>query len=255
MASTQIQSIQSIMSNPNPNPNPTGAATVNMTPGNMSVSHPNNVDPISVAAPAVAMPTPMNMNINHVGGFPFSQMNMSASTNSSSSSTSSEDEPPERRRNRKRKWKEFFGKLMKEVVEKQEELQSKFIDTLERRERDRMVREEAWRMQEMAKMKREHELLVQERQMVAAKDAAVISFLQKITEQNPNVAIPQMSAMQLLQQQQQNLSPVPVPVPAPAPVTTPTPTPPPQIQHQQQQPSTPITGAIILLYHDHKLNL
>ncbi|XP_076946153.1 trihelix transcription factor DF1-like [Bidens hawaiensis] len=237
MASTQIQSIQSIMSNPNPNPNPTGAAPVNMT---VSVSHPNNVDPISVAAPAVAMPTPMN--INHVGGFPFSQMNMSASTNSSSSSTSSEDEPPERRRNRKRKWKEFFGKLMKEVVEKQEELQSKFIDTLERRERDRMVREEEWRMQEMAKMKREHELLVQERQMVAAKDAAVISFLQKITEQNPNVAIPQMSAMQLLHQQQQNLSPVPVPVPTPVLTPTPPPPPSPQIQqHQQQQPSTPIT--------------
>ncbi|XP_076907166.1 trihelix transcription factor DF1-like [Bidens hawaiensis] len=235
MASTQIQSIQPIMSNPNSNP--TGVATVNMT-----VSQPNNVDPISVAAPAVAMPTPMN--INHVGGFPFSQMNMSASTNSSSSSTSSEDEPPERRRNRKRKWKEFFGKLMKEVVEKQEELQSKFIDTLERRERDRMAREEAWRMQEMAKMKREHELLVQERQMVAAKDAAVISFLQKITEQNPNVAIPQISAMQLLHQQQQNLSPVP----APAPVLTPTPPPPqpPQIQQQQQQqrqqPSPPITA-------------
>ncbi|XP_076899122.1 trihelix transcription factor DF1-like [Bidens hawaiensis] len=231
MASTQIQSIQSIMSNPNP----TGAVTpVNMT---VSVSHPNNVDPISVAAPAVAMPTPMN--INHVGGVPFLQLNMSASTNSSSSSTSSEDEPPERRRNRKRKWKEFFGKLMKEVVEKQEELQSKFIDTLERRERDRMAREEAWRMQEMAKMKREHELLVQERQMVAAKDAAVISFLQKIIEQNPNMAIPQMSAMQLLHQQQQNLSPVPIP--APAPKLTPTPTPPPPPQIQQQQPSTPIT--------------
>ncbi|KAJ0748613.1 putative transcription factor MYB family [Helianthus annuus] len=196
--------------------------------GNMTVSQPNNVDPISVAAPAVAMPT-----INHVGGFPFSQLNISASTNSSSSSTSSEDEPPERRRNRKRKWKEFFGKLMKEVVDKQEELQAKFLDTLERRERDRMAREEQWRMQEMAKMKREHELLVQERSMVAAKDAAVISFLQKITEQNPNAVIPHMSAMQLLQQQQQNLPQAPAPAPAPTP---PPPQPTPPMQQQQQQP-------------------
>ncbi|KAI3492339.1 hypothetical protein L1887_43269 [Cichorium endivia] len=196
-----------------------------VTPVNITVSHQNNVDPISVAAPAVAMPT---MNINHVGGFPFSQLNMSASTNSSSSSTSSDDEPPERRRNRKRKWKEFFGRLMKEVIDKQEELQSKFLDTLERRERDRMAREEAWRMQEMAKMKREHDLLVQERSMVAAKDAAVITFLQKITEQNPNTVIPQMPAMQLLQQQQQQSQPPPPPPPV---VQTA-----PPMQQQQQQP-------------------
>ena len=84
---------------------------------------------------------------------------------------------------------------MKEVIDKQEELQSKFLDTLERRERDRMAREEAWRIQEMAKMKREHDLLVQERSMVAAKDAAAITFLQKITEQNPKAAIPQITAM------------------------------------------------------------
>ncbi|KAI3686062.1 hypothetical protein L1987_79732 [Smallanthus sonchifolius] len=210
-----------------------------VSPIGTTVSHPNNVDPISVAAPAVAMPT---MNINHVGGFPFSQMNMSASTNSSSSSTSSEDEPLERRRNRKRKWREFFGKLMKEVIDKQEELQSKFLETLERRERDRMGREEAWRMQEMSKMKREHELLVQERSMVAAKDAAVITFLQKITEQNPSSVIPQISTMQLLQQQQQNHPPAPAlaSTPAPVPVAvqlSPQPTPPPMQQQPQQQPT------------------
>ncbi|KAI3820345.1 hypothetical protein L1987_07891 [Smallanthus sonchifolius] len=209
-----------------------------VSPISMTVSHPNNVDPISVAAPAVAMPT---MNINHVGGFPFSQLNMSVSTNSSSSSTSSEDEPPERRRNRKRKWKEFFGKLMKEVIDKQEELQTKFLDTLERRERDRMEREEAWRMQEMAKMKREHELLVQERSMVAAKDAAVITFLQKITGQNPSTVIPQISAMQLLQQQQQpNHPPVPASTPGPASMPLPPsrqPTPPMQQQIQQPPPT------------------
>ncbi|KAD5507554.1 hypothetical protein E3N88_15257 [Mikania micrantha] len=165
----------------------------------------NNVDPISVAAPAVAMP------VSHGVRFPLS--------GSSSSSTSSDDD--ELPRGRKRKWKEFFGRLMKEVVDKQEELQMKFLDSLERRERDRMAREEAWRMQEMAKMKREHELLVQERSMVAAKDAAVISFLQKIADQNPNSGIPQMPAMQLLHQQQQNQPPAPA------------------VQQQQQQPQQP----------------
>ncbi|KAD4386249.1 hypothetical protein R6Q59_009496 [Mikania micrantha] len=232
MPNTQIPSI------------PTIPIQSGVNPISMTVSHPNNVDPISVAAPAVTMPT---MSVNHVGGFPFSQLNMSGSTNSSSSSTSSEDEPPERRQNRKRKWKEFFGRLMKEVVDKQEELQLKFLDTLERRERDRMAREEAWRMQEMAKMKREHELLVQERSMVAAKDAAVISFLQKITEQNPNVVIPQMSAMQLLQQQQQQqqtVAPTPIPVPTSAPTPAPTTTAPPMQQQPQLTPSLPVPIAV-----------
>ncbi|XP_024976952.1 trihelix transcription factor GT-2-like [Cynara cardunculus var. scolymus] len=194
----------------------------------INITHQNNVDPISVAAPAGAM------NINHhvVGGFPFSHPNMlSASTNSTSSSTSSDDEPPERRRNRKRKWKDFFGRLMKEVIDKQEELQSKFLDTLERRERDRMAREEAWRIQEMAKMKREHDLLVQERSMVAAKDAAVITFLQKITEQNPNAAILQIPAMQLLQQQ----PPLPPPPPPPSQQMPPMQQQPQPQQQQQQQ--------------------
>ncbi|KAL8215607.1 hypothetical protein R6Q57_022444 [Mikania cordata] len=231
MSNTQIPSIPSI-------PIQSGVNPISMT-----VSHPNNVDPISVAAPAVTMPT---MSVNHVGGFPFSQLNMSGSTNSSSSSTSSEDEPPKRRQNRKRKWKDFFGRLMKEVVDKQEELQLKFLDTLERRERDRMAREEAWRMQEMAKMKREHELLVQERSMVAAKDAAVISFLQKITEQNANVVIPQMSAMQLLQQQQQQqtVAPTPIPVPTSAPTPAPTTTAPPMQQQPQLTPSLPVPIAV-----------
>ena len=124
-------------------------------------------DPISVAAPTVAMP--INHH-HHVGGFPFFHPNMSASTNSTSS-TSSDDEPPEGEgigsgsgrislEGWWRRWSINKG------------LQSKFLDTLERRERDRMTREEAWRIQEMAKMKREHDLLVQERSMVAAKDAA-----------------------------------------------------------------------------------
>ncbi|KAL3513882.1 hypothetical protein ACH5RR_026599 [Cinchona calisaya] len=140
-------------------------------------------------------------------------MNISASmlSNSSSSSTSS-DEEIGRRHSRKRKWKDFFDRLMKNVIDKQEEMQKKFLDTLEKRERDRMKREEAWRVQEMAKMNREHDLLIQERSMTAAKDAAVIAFLQKIAEQqnqqNPNNAIQIPVQLQL---------PVNPPPPAPAP--------------------------------------
>ena len=53
------------------------------------------------------------------------------------------------RRKRKRKWKDFFERLMKEVIEKQEGLQRRFLEAIEKREQERVVREEAWRMQKV----------------------------------------------------------------------------------------------------------
>lgn len=73
---------------------------------------------------------------------------------------------------------------MKEVMEKQEELQRRFLEAIEKREHERMLREEAWRMQEMQRINKEREILAQERSIAAAKDAAVMSFLQKIADQH-----------------------------------------------------------------------
>lgn len=102
---------------------------------------------------------------------------------------------------------------MKEVMDKQEEMQKRFLEVIEKRERDRMAREEAWKMQEMARMNREHEILVQERSVAAAKDAAVIAFLQKLSDQ-------QQQQQQQQQTQQQPPNPIHVhdnPAPAPPP--------------------------------------
>lgn len=38
-----------------------------------------------------------------------------------------------------------FGKLMKEVTDKQQELHLRFLDTIETREKDRVATEEAWK--------------------------------------------------------------------------------------------------------------
>ncbi|CAH9120264.1 unnamed protein product [Cuscuta europaea] len=84
---------------------------------------------------------------------------------------------------RKRQMAGFFEKLMTEVLEKQENLQKKFLEALERCERDRMAREEAWKREETERMKREQEFLAQERAISEAKDAALIAFLQKIAKQ------------------------------------------------------------------------
>ncbi|XP_022854864.1 trihelix transcription factor GT-2-like [Olea europaea var. sylvestris] len=145
---------------------------------------------------------------------------------SNSSSSTSSDEDIQRRRGRKRKWKDFFERLMKDVIDKQEELQKKFLETLEKRERDRMAKEEAWRVQEMTRLNREHDLLVQERSIAAAKDAAVIQFLQKITEQQnlqipiSNANAPQMPMPMPMQVQ------VPENPPPPQQTTAPPPPPP-----------------------------
>uniref|UniRef100_A0A5B7A9I3 Putative trihelix transcription factor GT-2 n=1 Tax=Davidia involucrata TaxID=16924 RepID=A0A5B7A9I3_DAVIN len=84
---------------------------------------------------------------------------------------------------KRRKLGDCFETLMKKVLEKQENLQNKFMEAMEKCEKDRIAREEAWKMQELARMKREQEMLAHERAVAAAKDAAVIAFLQKISEQ------------------------------------------------------------------------
>ncbi|KAK8952519.1 Trihelix transcription factor GT-2 [Platanthera zijinensis] len=121
-------------------------------------------------------------------------VSFSSNTSSSSSSDSDTDDGcagmlQEGRRKRKReswpgsggKTMAFFEGLMKELMERQEVMQQRFLDTIEKREQDRMIREEAWKRQEMARLNREYELMAQERAMAANRDAAVISFLQKFT--------------------------------------------------------------------------
>ena len=68
---------------------------------------------------------------------------------------------------------------MREVIEKQETLQRKFVEVLDKCEKDRMAREEAWKKEELERIKKERELLAQERSIAAAKDEVVLAFLRK----------------------------------------------------------------------------
>ncbi|MBA0706672.1 hypothetical protein Golax_018768, partial [Gossypium laxum] len=65
-------------------------------------------------------------------------------SNSTSSSTSSDLELQGRKK-RKRKWKDFFERLMKEVIQKQQVMQKTFLEAIEKHERERIVRDEAWK--------------------------------------------------------------------------------------------------------------
>lgn len=177
-----------VSSAPPPPNNPFAPSHQNTT----TTSH-QNVPLSSPVAPS-SQPSPQPV-VNPINNIPHqvnanlpAHQNISALSYSTSSSTSS-DEDIQRRHKKKRKWRDYFEKFTKDVINKQEESQRKFLEVFEQRERDRMIREEAWKAQEMARMTREHDLLVQERAMAAAKDAAVISFIQKMTEQK-NIQIP-----------------------------------------------------------------
>ncbi|CAA2993538.1 trihelix transcription factor GT-2-like [Olea europaea subsp. europaea] len=172
--------------------------------------------PTNFSFPPLQPPTMHTTNPLQTHTLPPSRPNISISTSSSTSS----DEDIQRRHKRKRKWMEYFEILMKDVIEKQEELHKKFLETLEKRERDRIAREEAWRAEEMAKLNKEHELLVQERSIAAAKDSAVIAFLQKISGQQnlqiPTVQVPHSPSPPVAPPQQ---PPAPPPVPVTAEAT------------------------------------
>ncbi|KAK9038529.1 hypothetical protein V6N11_023391 [Hibiscus sabdariffa] len=120
---------------------------------------------------------------------PSSNFNETSTSMTSSSSKGSDESDGTRKK--KRKLTDFFERLMREMMEKQENLQKKFIEAIEKSEQDRMAREEAWKVQELARIKRERELLVQERSIAAAKDAAVLAFLQKFSDQSTSVQLPE----------------------------------------------------------------
>lgn len=128
-----------------------------------------NVDPLSVC-------------INAAVECPMQDLGNAANINASYSSSKESDGMSKKGKN-KRKFAEFFDKLMQEVTMKQEELQRRFVEAIERYEVERIAREEAWRAQETARIRREYELLMHERSISAAKDAAVIALLQKISQQ------------------------------------------------------------------------
>ncbi|KAF2293195.1 hypothetical protein GH714_038823 [Hevea brasiliensis] len=139
----------------------------------------------SMAADSV---NPVNVNTNILPNSIQSPC-INFAENPSTSTTSTSSEESEGTRKKKRKLTDFFERLMKEVIEKQENLQRKFLDAIEKCEKDRVAREEAWKMQELERIKRERELLMQERSIAAAKDAAVLSFLQKFSEQASSVQL------------------------------------------------------------------
>lgn len=67
----------------------------------------------------------------------------------------------------------FLQGLMSQVIHKQEEMHQQLMDMIENKEKERIIREEAWRHQEIQRANRDHQLRAQE----AARSVALISFI------------------------------------------------------------------------------
>ncbi|XP_010243939.1 PREDICTED: trihelix transcription factor GTL1 [Nelumbo nucifera] len=80
-----------------------------------------------------------------------------------------------RKRKTRMKLEVFFENLMHKVIKKQEEMHRQLMEIIEKRERDRIIREEEWKQQEMERVKRDKEMRAQE----ASRSLAIISFIEK----------------------------------------------------------------------------
>ncbi|KQJ97389.1 trihelix transcription factor GTL1 isoform X2 [Brachypodium distachyon] len=247
-----------------------GAGASSVPPPATAVRAPAEPPPQPVVAGA--MPTPMG-----VGNLSFSTSNTEEFSEDEDEEDDSDDEGTDdmavvgnkRKRmssdgvaaaggHNNKKMMRFFEGLMRQVMERQEAMQQRFLEAIEKREQDRMIREEAWRRQEMARLAREQETLAQERAMAASRDAAVLGFIQKITGQSvpmpmapppPSIAFmppppagshptpisfsaaPPSSSQSPATQASPRPQKPPMPLPTPAPQKTPVPaTPPPQQQ-------------------------
>ncbi|KAJ8504756.1 hypothetical protein OPV22_005642 [Ensete ventricosum] len=210
----------------------------------------------AAAPPPVATPSWVVPDLGPQANSSLAAAGISFSSDSSSSSSSDSDDEEtedagESREGRKRKRRggsrarqqmmTFFQGLMRQVMERQEAMQQRFLEAIEKREQDRLIREDAWRLQEMARLSREQELLSQERAMAASRDTAVISYLQKISGQpvTSSSAVPATAAA---------ISLTSLPLPQSHAPSPPQPPPKQQQEHQQKQgdrhhtPKTDVTA-------------
>ncbi|XP_031379874.1 trihelix transcription factor GTL1 isoform X2 [Punica granatum] len=245
----------------------TTAATATSFPPGIGFSSPMPISSVRPLHPTTSIsPVPGQPQTSHPfltaegGARPFaaSPMGPDFSSDSSSSSPETEDDEDDiegsdlegepsnvagssRKRKRgggsSRRMMEFFEGLMRQVMQKQEAMQQRFLEAIEKREQDRLVREEAWRRQEMTRLAREHEIMAQERAVSASRDASIMAFLQKVTGQTIQLPTTSPAAIAITSITPTQPSMVPMPQPVHVPMPSQQPLPSYQQQQKSQQPS------------------
>ncbi|TVU15026.1 hypothetical protein EJB05_38526 [Eragrostis curvula] len=208
-----------------------------------STAAPMQPAPISSAAPAPApLELPPQQPLNLQGLSSFSSMSDSDSDGDSEDDHMTAETGgtlgKRKRGGGSKKMMSFFEGLMQQVVERQEEMQRRFLETMEKREAERSAREEAWRRQEVARLNREQDQLAQERSAAASRDAAIIAFLHRIGGHSvqPPTAVPMPVQRQAQTTPPPKQPPPRQPPPTPPPQATPPPPKPISASPLQQQP-------------------
>ncbi|KAK8629893.1 hypothetical protein V6N13_078711 [Hibiscus sabdariffa] len=105
------------------------------------------------------------------------------------------NEPLKKKRKRKRRGKmeHTLEKLVKKMMDKQEQMHKQLVEMIEKRERERIIREEVWKQQEMERIKRDEEARAQE----MSRSIALISFIQNALGHEIEIPVPStMSSME-----------------------------------------------------------
>lgn len=176
----------------------------------------------STINPVIAPPIDINTTSNTTIAIANTSLSLSKTTAFFSSSDDSMVKGTNQKGQKRKREKEsktnkmmmtFFKKMMRLVVEREDAMQHQFLEALEKQEQYRMVREETWRRQEMARLTHEKELVAQERAAMQAREQAIITFLHKIIISQA-ISIPPLSTTTIAptlqpsstQQQQQQQS-------------------------------------------------
>ncbi|XP_044461415.1 uncharacterized protein LOC123192821 [Mangifera indica] len=97
-----------------------------------------------------------------------------------------------RKRNTMVKIERFFEDLAMRIMKQQEQMHKQLMELVEKRERERITREEAWKQQEIERMKREEEMRTQE----MSRNIALISFIQNVL--GHEIQIPQLGPVSFM---------------------------------------------------------
>ncbi|VFQ82323.1 unnamed protein product [Cuscuta campestris] len=115
-----------------------------------------------------------------------------AQATASDSALTAEDAKGRKKRKRRKSTKgsdeyrsmvEFMERSVQRLMDHQEGLHSKFLQALERLDRERVGREEARRKEEMMNLEREANARATQRALASSREAAILSYLEKMTGQ------------------------------------------------------------------------
>lgn len=152
----------------NPNPNPSSFS---------DARNPNIVETSDFQLP--------NNSYQAVIKSPSLSNNSSAFDTSSSGYSDCMDKSINKRALGKRGWKtkikDFIDAQMRKIMEKQEEWMEKMMKSIEQKEQERVLREEQWRNEEVARFEKEHKFWENERAWMESRDSALMEALHKLT--------------------------------------------------------------------------